>query len=255
MRRPFALANWKMAMTIAEAQAYVAEFLAAAGDRLPRVEVVLCPPCTALHTLAQALRGWPAAVGAQNVSAHEAGPHTGQVPARLLADAGCDWVMLGHWEVRRELGDDDALVNRKAQRALQAGLRPVFLVGEALGRREAALDDLSQQLPALLDGLTPADVGASVFLYEPEWTVGRAEPAPRQHVEAGCRAIRAWLRLAFGPEAAEAARIIYGGSVSPEYAEGLLQAADVDGLGAGRRGLDPQAWASIVRLIAQAKAW
>ncbi len=253
MRKPFALSNWKMAMTIGEAQSYVGELLATAGDLLERVEVVLCPPCTALHVVGQALGGRPVGLGAQNVSAHEGGPHTGQVPARLLADAGCRWVLLGHWEVRRDLGEDDALVNRKVRRALEAGLRPVLLVGEARDRRGAALDDLAQQLPVLLAGSRASDVAGMAFLYEPEWAIGAAEPAPLEHVAAGCHAIRTWLRLVYGDGTAGAARVIYGGSVTPEYAGELLKAPDVDGLGAGRRGRDPQAWAFIIRLIAEAR--
>lgn len=253
MRQPFALANWKMTMTIGESRDFLPRFLAAAGEALSTVEVVLCPPFTALQATAEAARGSPVAVGGQDVAAEEEAAHTGRVSAALLADAGCRWVLLGHWEVRRELGDDDARVNRKLGRALAAGLRPIVLAGERRGRRAQATEDLERQLPALLHGATAEQVADMVFLYEPEWSVGAEAPAPPAHVEAGCRAVRAWLCGRYGEGAAEAARVIYGGSVDQEAAEALLQSPEVDGLGAGRRGRDPEAWAAIVRLIAAAR--
>lgn len=253
MRQPFALANWKMAMTIGESRDFVARFSAEAANLLPRVEVVLCPPCTALYAVAQAIDGQRIGLGAQNVSAQEEGAYTGEASAHLLADVGCRWVLLGHWEVRRHLGDDDALVNRKAHRALAAGLRPILSVGEARERRAAATGDLERQLATLLAGCTAGQVGGMVLLYEPEWTIGVERPAPLEHVATGCRAIREWLRASYGAEAAGAVRIIYGGSVSPEYAADLLHAPDVDGLGASRRGRDVETWTEIVRLIAEVK--
>ena len=253
-RKPLALSNWKMAMTVAESRAFVARLLQAAGEALEQVEVVLCPPCTALYAVAEAVRGSPLSLGAQDVSAYVDSAHTGELSAALLADVGCRWALLGHWEVRRRLGEDDAHVNRKVHRALAAGLRPVISVGEARGRQSSALEDLERQLPVVLQGVTEADVGRMAFLYEPEWTIGVEKPAPVAHVEAGCGVIRAWLRAAYGEEAAVAARIIYGGSVRREEAAELLQAPDLDGLGASRRGRDPEVWAEIVRLIARVKA-
>lgn len=253
MRQPFALANWKMAMTIAESRAFVSRLLAVADDAVAQVEVVLCPPFTALHATVEAARGSPLAIGGQDLSPHEDPAHTGQVSARLLADAGCYWALLGHWEVRRELGDDDSTVNRKLHRALAAGLRPIVAVGEGRGRRAEAARDLERQLPVILEGASAAEVAGMVVLYEPEWTIGAAEPAPLEHVAAGCRTIRTWLRRRYGEDAGQGARVIYGGSVSPEEAGALLQSPEVDGLGASRRGRDPDSWAAIVRLIAEAK--
>jgi len=249
-RRPFALANWKMAMTIGESRAFVARLLAIAGDLPRKVEMVLCPPCTALYAVSQALAAWPIAVGAQNLSPHRGASYTGQVSAELVADAGCRWALLGHWEVRRYLGDDDALVNRKIHRALATGLCPVVSVGEGTGRREQAAADLERQLPVVLEGCTADQVGKMVFLYEPEWTIGVEKPAPLAHVQVGCQTIRSWLQARYGPDAAERARIIYGGSVSAEFAAELLDIPDVDGLGVARRGRDPEGWMAVVRLIA-----
>ena len=105
IRTPFALANWKMAITISESLVFVDEFCRIAGDLVQAVEVVICPPYTGLHGLAQALADTPIALGAQDLCAAPGKAHTGQVSAPLLVDVGCEWVMLNHWEIRRRTGE------------------------------------------------------------------------------------------------------------------------------------------------------
>jgi triosephosphate isomerase len=246
VRRPFALANWKMAMTIPQSLAFVREFLARAGPDLAAVEVVLCPPYTALAAVAAAVRGTPIAVGGQDLWPGPGQAHTGAISAELLADAGATWVMVGHWEVRRRLQEDDGAVNRKVRAALEGGLRPILLFGEATGE---TFDP--GRLSVLLDGCDGEAVARMAFVYEPEGAIGQSEPVPPAHAAAGCRAIRRWLAERFGKEAAGQARIIYGGSVTPEHAAALLADPDVDGLGATRRGRDPAAFAEIVARIAE----
>jgi len=246
VRRPFALANWKMAMTIPQSLAFVREFLARAGPDLAAVEVVLCPPYTALAAVAAAVRGTPIAVGGQDLWPGPGQAHTGAISAGLLADAGARWVMVGHWEVRRRLQEDDGAVNRKVRAALEGGLRPILLFGEAAGE---TFDP--GRLSVLLDGCDGEAVARMAFVYEPEGAIGQSEPVPPAHAAAGCRAIRRWLAERFGKEAAGQARIIYGGSVTPEHAAALLADPDVDGLGATRRGRDPAAFAEIVARIAE----
>jgi len=252
-RAPFAVANWKMAMTIAEGRTFLRRFRERLGDLAGAVDVVLCPPCTALYPMAQALIGSPIALGAQNLSAAEGTAHTGQISASLLADAGCQWVLVGHWEIRRRDGERDADVNRKLVAALDAGLRPILLVGEGTDQRDQAEKALAHHLPALLAGTDAAQVARMAVIYEPEWTIGVDEPAPPDHVAAGCRFIRRWVADAYGDAVGAQLRTIYGGSVTPDYAEDLLASPHVDGLGAGRKGRDPDAFAEIVRLIARAK--
>jgi triosephosphate isomerase len=161
--------------------------------------------------------------------------------------------MLGHWEIRRHHGDDDETVNRKLHQSLAAGLRPILLIGEAVGERERALLALQAQLVTVLDGCEANQVAQMLFVYEPEWTIGVAEPAPALHVDMGCRFIRGWLAAWCGEAVGQAVRVIYGGSVSLEYAPDLLTIHDLDGLGATRKGRDPATFAQLVRLIAQAK--
>jgi triosephosphate isomerase len=244
-RRPFALANWKMAMTIPQSLAFVREFLARAGPYLEIVEIVLCPPYTALAAVATAVKGTPIAVGGQDLWPGPDQAQTGAISAELLADAGAPWVMVGHWEVRRRLREDDRAVNRKVRAALEGNLRPILFFGEAAGEPFAP-----GRLAILLDGCDAGAVARMAFVYEPEGAIGQAEPVSPAHAAAGCRAIRRWLADRFGEEAAGQARIIYGGSVTPEHAAALLADPDVDGLGATRRGRDPAAFAEIVAQIA-----
>jgi triosephosphate isomerase len=252
-RKPFALANWKMAMTISESLAFVHAFGAAVGDLARAMDVVVCPPYTALHAVAQALAGSPIALGAQDLCAAPGKAHTGEISAPLLSDAGCEWVMLGHWEIRRRTGESDADVNHKMHAALGAGLRPILLIGETITERERAEETLAARLPHLFASCGPEQVVQMAVVYEPEWTIGVREPASPGNVAAGCGFIRQWIGGEYGAGVAESMRVIYGGSVAPEYAGGLLASPEVDGLGASRKGRDPVAFAEIVRLIAAAK--
>jgi len=252
-RKPFALANWKMAMTISESIAFVHEFCAAIGGVAHAVDIVLCPPYTALYAVAQVLTDTPIGLGAQNLCAAPGKAHTGEISAPLLADAGCEWVLLGHWEIHRRTGETDTDVNRKIRAAFQAGLRPTLLVGEAATERGRAEETLAVRLSHLFAGLEPEQVARMTVVYEPEWTIGVEEPASPDYVAAGCHFVRQWLGREYGVGAAEEVRTIYGGSVAPEYAEGLLASPEVDGLGASRKGRDPIAFAEIVRLIAMVK--
>ncbi len=251
-RRPLALSNWKMAMTIAESLDFVRDFQRLVGDLPGRVDVIICPPFTALWPVAQALAGSGLQLGAQDVAASTEMARTGQISAPLLAEAGCGWVMLGHWEVRRYGGGDDETVNRKLHLALAAGLTPILLVGEGRdegGPRESILE---RRLTHLLAGC-PADKAAElVFIYEPEAAIGGDAPTQAEQVAEGCAFIRGWLQQQWGDSVAGVVRIIYGGSVSPEHAAALLR-PDVDGLGASRRGRDPVTFVEIVRQVAQVK--
>jgi triosephosphate isomerase len=246
MRKPFALSNWKMALTRRQGLGFVREFLPLIQDLTERVEIVVCPPYTLIPAVADALAGSCVAVGGQDLWPGPGEAHTGAVSGALLADAGASWVMVGHWEVRRRVREDDAAVNLKLRAALESGLRPILLFGEEGG---AAFDP--QRLLALLEGCAADEVRRTVLVYEPEGAIGRAEPVSPERAAAGCQAIRRWLSDRYGEGVAGAVRVIYGGSVTPEHAPALLVHPDVDGLGASRKGRDPLAFAEIVRLVSR----
>ena len=253
-RRPMVEANWKMAMTVAESLAYVQEFRSLVAGDLDRVDVLLCPPYTAIWPMAQALQGSPLQLGAQNLSAEDDPAHTGQISASLAFEAGCRWAVVGHWEVRRDLGDDDARLNRKVHLALAAGLRPLIMIGERRSEASAQLDETAAQLAGILTNCTPEQVARMAFIYEPVWAIGAAEPAGPEHAARGCVAIRSWLASHYSPGVAGMVRILYGGSVFPAHAPALLASPDIDGLGTGRQGRLAAGFAAIVRLVAGAKA-
>lgn len=260
-RKPVALANWKMEMTISESLGFVRHFEALAGDLLQQVQVVLLPPYTALHAMSQALGKSPIELGAQTVSAAAGGAHTGEISARLVADAGGRWAQLGHWELRRHQGITDEVINKKVHQALAVGLGIILLIGESgeiVTQERMDADRVSQaldcQLSSVLADCTAEQVRRIVFVYEPEWTIGIAKPAPPAHVEAGCLFIRQWLATHFDRELSQAVRLAYGGSVSAAYARNLLALPELDGLGAARNGRDPDIFAGIVRLIANTRA-
>ncbi len=252
-RRPIALANWKMAMTVSESLSFVKEFRMAAKAFMSLVDIILCPPFTSIYALSQTLTDSYIHLGAQNLCGETGNTHTGEISAPLLADAGCTWAMLGHWEVRRRTGETDTDVNVKMRAAFQAGLRPILLIGEQSADKGQAEKILKARLPDLFGDCDPAQVAEVSIIYEPEWTIGAKQPAPSDYIASACLCIRNWLDQMFGVDTAQAVRLIYGGSVAPENVEELLASPDIDGLGAGRTGRDPGAFAKIVQNIATAK--
>ena len=182
MRKPLAIVNWKMEMTIARSLAFVRDLQPAMGDLAEAIDILLCPPYTALHAVSQPLKSSPIQLGAQNLSAAPGGAYTGEISGSLLADAGCQWVLVGHWEIRRHFDVTDETANRKVHRALEAGLKPILLVGEAQGERDRFREALLGQLPQVLAGCDAAQVQRMAFVYEPEWTIFVAEPASPEDV-------------------------------------------------------------------------
>jgi triosephosphate isomerase (TIM) len=246
------MAGWKMAMTISESLAFAQAFRSLTADCLGQVAVCLFPPYTSLWALSQVLRGSGIELGGQNMADSEDPARSGQISGKLLADAGARWVQLGHWEVRRHLGDDDARVNRKVLFAFAAGLVPVLLVGEERGTSAPLADELGGRLERTLAGCRPDQVGSMAIMYEPEAAIGLDEPAAFARIGEGSGFIRRWVRDRFGGWAGESVRILYGGSVSPESAHRLMACSELDGLGATRSGRDPVAFARIVSAIGSA---
>jgi len=251
-RKPVAISNWKMAMTIAESLAWLHEFLGLAGDLLDVIDVVVCPPFTALWAVAQALPDSYIQVAGQNMAPSTDPARMGEISATLLADVGCQGVVLGHWEVRRHLGDDDVAVSRKVRLALEAGLTPILAIGEARDENERFHKALQGHLQRMLAGCCATEIAGMILMYEPEVAIGVSTPVTPQRAAAGCRFIREWIRGRWGA-AADNVRLVYGGSVAPGYAADLLSSPDIDGLAATRRGRDPETFAEIVRQIARMK--
>jgi triosephosphate isomerase len=236
-----------MFTTTAVAERLAAEVVRGVGDTR-KVTVALCPPFPYLQKVAAILAGSPVELGAQNVYPEKEGAFTGEVGTAMLQDAGCRFVILGHSERRHKLGETNDFINRKVHAALAAGLNGILCVGETLEERdreqtEAVLDD---QLTSGLAGLSTDSLGSMVLAYEPVWAIGtgrNATPAQAQQVHAFLRGRVAEI---YGPAAAEALRIQYGGSVKPENAASLLQQPDVDGALVGGASLNASQFLEIV---------
>ncbi len=248
MRRPLIVLNWKMAMTLEQTRAFVGTFQALDQGRAAALDLVVYPPATALTTLAELAEATPIQVGAQNLSAETGPAHTGQLSGALLADAGATWVLIGHYEVRRDFGDDWATLNTKIKRALDANLRPVVLLGEDLPD-EAMAPQIQARVETVFAGFTAEEVTRMGFVYEPSWAIGQDEPAPPARVDEDVQALRDALAAQFGRDVGDRVQVIYGGSVTPEVAEALLELPSLDGLGMGRKGREPEAVAALVKQV------
>ena len=213
--------NWKMNGTAAEAAALAR----AVRDGAPGCDLLVCPPATQLAAVAAALDGGPVMVGGQDCHAGACGPHTGDIAATMLRDAGATWVVLGHSERRAEHHELDELVRQKAVAAAAAGLTPIVCVGESSEQRGAGRQ--TEVVGWQLAGSLP-DGFAGVVAYEPIWAIGSGASATEDDVEAMHAFIRAELVRQF-PAGGAAIRILYGGSVKPSNAAALLALPDVGG--------------------------
>jgi triosephosphate isomerase (TIM) len=250
MRTPLIAGNWKMFKTVQEAVVFVKELRGVLKD-VTDVEIVVSPPLTALHAVAEAARNSNVAVAAQNVYWEREGAFTGEVSAPMIKEAGAEYVIIGHSERRRLFGETDAIVNRKVTAANGVGLIPIVCVGETLEERERneTLAILDRQIKDGLDGVTGDQVAELVVAYEPVWAIGTGRNATAAQAGEVHAHIRTRLRQWFGGDAAEACRVIYGGSVKPDNIRELIAEPDVDGALVGGASLDLKSFSDIVAMV------
>jgi len=248
MRTPLVAGNWKMFKTVHDAVVYAKEFRSLVKD-IDDVEIVLAPPFTAVHAVAEAARNSPIAVAAQDVFWEKEGAFTGEVSAPMIREAGAEYVVIGHSERRQMFGETDLTVNRKVGAALAAGLIPIVCIGETLAEREKneTMDVLDRQIKQGLDGMTGEQAGGIVVAYEPVWAIGTGRNATTEQAQEAHAHIRRRLRSWFGAEAADKVQILYGGSVKPDNIAGLVAQDDVDGALVGGASLTTQSFAEIVK--------
>ena len=247
MRIPFIAANWKMFKTVHEAVVFVKEFRSMVKD-VDDVEIVVAPPFTAVHAVAEAARNTPIGVAGQDLHWEREGAFTGEVSGAMLREAGADYAIIGHSERRRLFAETDQIVNQKIVAAFANKLTPIVCIGETLEEREAeqTSEVLDRQLKDGLDALTGDQVGALVIAYEPVWAIGTGRNAtPLQAGEAHAH-IRGRLRQWFGAPAADHCHVIYGGSVKPDNIHELIVMPDVDGALVGGASLEVRGFFDIV---------
>ena len=247
MRTPLIAGNWKMNMTVGNALELVKGIHF--GLRHPgEVDVVVAPPFTALHPVAQFLKDSYIGVAGQSMHWEDSGAFTAEVSGGFLRDVGAQWVILGHSERRQYFGETDETVNRRLKSALRHGLTPIVCVGETLQQREACevARVIATQVIAGLIGLTALEVAGLVIAYEPVWAIGTGRTASAQQAQEVHAMIRSILASEYR-DAAPKTRILYGGSMKPSNSAELLSLPDVDGGLIGGASLKPSDFISIIK--------
>jgi triosephosphate isomerase len=243
-RTPYIAANWKMNKTVAEA----AEFIDALLPRIAatQCDVVICPSFLALSEVVERRRGTAVKVAAQNMHEEESGAFTGEVSAPMLVELDVEAVILGHSERRQYFCETDEALARKVPAALAADLEPILCVGESEAARDGGETEqvLERQLQADLAKVESVDLKRVVIAYEPIWAIGTGRTATPEQAQEACAFIRDVVRMRGA--AADAVRILYGGSMKPANAAELLSKPDVDGGLVGGASLDPVDFAAIV---------
>ena len=243
-RRPLIAGNWKMHAGGLDGIRLAGEVRAFAKD-VPEVDLLVAPPFTAIAAVAHELEGSNVLVAGQNLHGKPHGAFTGEISGGMLREAGATWAIVGHSERRQYFRETDSEVATKAAAALDHDLSPIACVGETLAEREGkkTLEVVERQVTALLDVLASAKLPCAIA-YEPVWAIGtgkNASPADAEEVHA---AIRRWL-AARNAALAERVRILYGGSVKPDNAKGLLAEPNVDGALVGGASLDAGSFGAI----------
>jgi triosephosphate isomerase len=236
-----------MYKTPAETTAFFEKFRPLAGQA-EHCEVVICPPFTNLAAAVEAAQGTRIRIGAQNVAWAKEGAFTGEISGPMIAASGATHAIVGHSERRQYFAETDETVLKRTQAALEFGLTPIVCVGERLEERESGHTEavLVRQFQQGIAGLSERQFARIVIAYEPVWAIGTGKTATPEIAADAHRAIRGQARAKFGKEAAEAIRILYGGSVKPDNTRSLMAQPEIDGVLVGGASLDAVSFASIV---------
>jgi len=250
MRKPIIAGNWKMNLNHLEAIAVAQKLSYSLQDNdYEAAEIVIFPPFTDIRSVQTLIDGDRLRLqyGAQDLSPEASGAFTGDISGSMLAKLGCSFVLIGHSERRTIHGEDDALVAKKIKAALANEIIPLLCIGEALEIREAGthVEYVVAQVKAALKGFSQPEIKKIVFAYEPVWAIGTGKTATPADAQEVCAAIRSALADIAGGEIAEAARILYGGSVKSANIVEIMAEADIDGALVGGASLDPEEFARI----------
>jgi len=240
--------NWKMNKTVAEALALVEDLKRDLGS-VKEVDIVVCPPYTALESVSKATLDSNLKLGAQNMSENNFGAFTGEIAAGMLKEFSVRYVILGHSERRQYQKESDALIAKKATAVHAASLKPIVCVGETLAEREGNQTEkvLETQVSGSLAGLTKEQMTETVVAYEPVWAIGTGKTATTQQAQDAHAFIRGLLVKMFDDATARKVRIQYGGSVKPANARELMSQPDVDGALVGGASLEARSFADIIK--------
>ncbi len=240
--------NWKMNKTVAEALDLV-QGLKRELASVKEVDIVVCPPFTALEPVSKAILDSNIRLGAQNMSDQAGGAFTGEIAASMLKEFSVRYVILGHSERRQFQKEPDALISRKALAAHAASIKPIVCVGETLEERESGRTEkvVGSQLQGSLAGLSKAQMEETIVAYEPVWAIGTGRNATPQQAQDVHAFIRGTLATLFDDAIAKRVRIQYGGSVKPSNARELMSQPDVDGALVGGASLETRSFSDIIK--------
>jgi len=252
MRKPLIAGNWKMNLNHLEAIAVTQKLSYSLEEKdYDAVDVTILPPFTDIRSVQTLVDGdrLRLTYGAQDLSPESSGAYTGDISGSMLSKLGCTYVAVGHSERRAIHHESDELLNRKLKAALANQITPIFCIGEELPIREAGthVEHVLEQVRNGLKGFHKPDLKKIVFAYEPVWAIGTGKTATPEDAQEVCAAIRVELAKIGSDEIAEAARILYGGSVKSANIVEIMRQADVDGVLVGGASLDPEEFARIAK--------
>ena len=230
-RKKVIAGNWKMNNNLTESVKLIKDLKEKLAAETVNCNVIVCPPFTSLYEVSKLIEGTNIKLGAQNMYFEESGAFTGQISASMLKSVGCEYVIIGHSEPRSIFGETNSLINKKIIKALSAGLKPIFCVGETLEEREKNItnDVIKTQIVEGLKDVNEEGLANIIVAYEPVWAIGTGKVATPQQAEDVHSFIRNLIKEKFSPAAAEKIVIQYGGSVKPDNAKELLGQSDIDG--------------------------
>ncbi|MBI4658434.1 MAG: triose-phosphate isomerase [Verrucomicrobia bacterium] len=240
--------NWKMNKTVAEALDLV-HGLKRELAAIKEVDLVVCPPFTALCEVSRQILDSNIRLGAQNMSEQNGGAYTGEISAVMLKEFSVRYVILGHSERRQHQAETDALISRKALAVHAAALKPIVCIGETLQEREAGKTEevVGRQLRGSLAGLNKEQMQETILAYEPVWAIGTGRNATPEQAQEVHAFIRRTLTELFDSSVAKRVRIQYGGSVKPSNARDLMSQPDVDGALVGGASLETRSFSDIIK--------
>ncbi len=247
-RKKVIAGNWKMNKTAGEAVTLTKDIIAEVG-RETSVDIVLCPPFTALAAVAHELEGQAVKLGGQNMHPEKNGAYTGEISAEMLRTLYVTHVILGHSERRTYFGETDAFINKKVLTALANELKPILCVGETLAEREAGstLAVVQRHVEGGLAGVKPEQITTVIIAYEPVWAIGTGKVATTAQAQEVHAFIRDLLTKLYGAPLAQKVRILYGGSMKPSNAAELLAEKDIDGGLIGGASLEAKSFIELVK--------
>ncbi len=247
-RRILIAGNWKMNKTATEAAALVTEIKRDVFD-VDNVDILVCPPFTALAVVGDVIRDSNVSLGAQNMYFEDKGAYTGEVSTTMLKDCGCTHVIIGHSERRTIFNESDETINKKVKKALEANLIPVLCIGEKLKEREAnkTFEVITNQLEGDLADIDSDNMKKIIVAYEPVWAIGTGKTATSEQAQEAHAFIRNLIKEKYDSSVADGIIILYGGSMKPANVEELISQPDVDGGLIGGASLEAASFVELVK--------